>query len=391
MGEGIAGGHDRRSFLRFALGTGLAVAGGSVLTACESISADYGGLLPADSNGLMLPPGFTSRIVATTGSTVPGTTHTWHTAPDGGACFPTNDGGWIYVSNSEAIAGGAGMVRFDATGAVVDARSILTGTLGNCAGGPTPWGTWLSCEEWPFGRVWECDPYGVNPTVERPAMGKFQHEAAAVDPVNHHVYLTEDRTDGGLYRFVPTSYPDLSSGTLEILTDVGGALSWATVPDPDGQPVETRYQVPNTKIFNGGEGIWYRPSFITFSTKGDNKIWIYVPGVNGLGVLYDDNTSPTPVLSGVDNVTTPSTPGPSHVFVCEDGGNMEVVAVDIETGGQSAFVFCRITGRLGSEVTGAAFSPDGNRLYFSSQRSPGETFEVTGPFRTHATTTTTTA
>src|SRR5215510_16087897 len=117
---------DRRSFLRLAVGTGLAVAGGSVLASCEKISADYGGLQPADVNGLMLPPGFSSRIVATTGTTVPGTSYAWHTAPDGGACFPTSGGGWIYVSNSEAVAGGAGMLRFDAAGTLVDARSILS-------------------------------------------------------------------------------------------------------------------------------------------------------------------------------------------------------------------------------------------------------------------------
>jgi secreted PhoX family phosphatase len=231
--------------------------------------------------------------------------------------------------------------------------------------------------------VWECDPLGVNAAVARPAMGKFQHEAVAVDPVNGQLYLTEDRSDGGFYRFTPDAYPDLSTGLLEVMTEVGGTLGWAAVEDPDGSPVATRDQVADMKLFNGGEGIWYRPDFVAFSTKGDNKIWMYIPASNILSVLYDDNTSPTPVLSGVDNVTLPAVPGATHVFVCEDGGNMEVVAVDIETGGQNAFVFCRITGRSGSEVTGAAFSPDGTRLYFSSQRNPGETFEVTGPFRSH--------
>jgi len=212
-------------------------------------------------------------------------------------------------------------------------------------------------------------------------MGKFQHEAAAVDPVNRHVYLTEDKTDGGLYRFIPTSYPDLSAGTLQVMTEIGGVIGWANVPDPDGSPTATRSQVPGTKTFNGGEGIWYRPEFLVFSTKGDNRVWMYIPAINSLSVIYDDGTSPTPVLTGVDNVTMPPVPGATHVYVAEDGGNMELVAVDIETGGQNAYVFCQVTGRANSEITGPAFNPAGTRLYFSSQRSPGETFEVTGPFR----------
>ncbi len=129
---------DRRSFLGRTLGLGFAVAGGSILTACEVLTADYGALGSPDANGLRLPAGFTSRLIATTGTTVPGTSYTWHIAPDGGACFPAPDGGWVYVSNCEWAPGGAGMVRFAADGTIVDGRSILTGTLANCAGGPTP-------------------------------------------------------------------------------------------------------------------------------------------------------------------------------------------------------------------------------------------------------------
>src|SRR5690606_16505945 len=80
------------------------------------------------------------------------------------------------------LTGGAGAIRFAADGSIVDAYGILDGTLSNCAGGLTPWGTWLSCEEWEdtegyaAGRVWECDPFGVEDAVARPALGICKHE-----------------------------------------------------------------------------------------------------------------------------------------------------------------------------------------------------------------------
>ena len=156
------------------------------------------------------------------------------------------------------------------------------------------------------------------------------------------------------------------------------------MPDPDGVPTPCRDQVPTMKVFNGGEGAWYDSGLLYFTTKGDNRVWSYDAAANALTVLYDDDTSPTPVLTGVDNVTVARS---GDVYVAEDGGNMELVLLSPE-GAVAPFLRSNVTG---SEITGPAFNPDGSRLYFSSQRNPGRTYEVSGPFRiTGGGTTTTT-
>lgn len=103
---------DRRSFLRLGLFGAAAVAVGPLVRASvfrEAWAADgpYGALLTADANGIQLPAGFTSRVVARSGQLVTGTAYTWHTAPDGGACFDVPGGGWAYACNSE-VGSGAG-------------------------------------------------------------------------------------------------------------------------------------------------------------------------------------------------------------------------------------------------------------------------------------------
>jgi len=348
---------------------------GALQLANRPAAAQSDRLLPPDSNGLQLLPGFTSRIIAQTGEEVGSTGYRWHPNPDGGATFAQPDGGWIYVSNDEASSGqgGVSMVRFDAQGTIVDARQILTGTSRNCAGGTTPWGTWLSCEEFDGGRVWECDPTGTAAAIVRPAMGTFAHEAAAADPVAKTIYLTEDTSDSGLYRFTPSRWGDLSAGRLEVMTEQAGGVGWAVVPDPTASSQPTRKQVNNIKPFAGGEGAWFADGVLFFTTKKDNRVWSYTPASNDLEVRYDIETSPTPILSGVDNVTVSAA---GDLYVCEDGGNMEVVVLATD-GTVAPFLRMAVSG---SEVTGAAFDPSGTRMYVSSQRNPGTTFEVSGPF-----------
>ncbi|MFI6204972.1 alkaline phosphatase PhoX [Streptomyces sp. NPDC051041] len=383
---------ERRTLLRAAVvGGSSAVLGGTLwrgaahAAPAQPGTGPYGPLGAPDANGVRLPGGFTSRVIARSRQTVPGTSYTWHDAPDGGACY-ADGAGWIYVSNSEINpGGGASAVRFSATGAVTGAYRILSGTRTNCAGGRTPWNTWLSCEEVDRGYVYETDPWGVKAAVRRDAMGRFKHEAAAADPVRRVVYLTEDVTDGCFYRFRPTTWGDLSSGTLEVMVagaGTSGPVTWARVPDPTGATA-TRNQVAGAKRFNGGEGCHYADDTCWFTTKGDNRVWRYDAAAQTIELAYDDSlvTSGTAPLTGVDNVTGSAS---GDLFVAEDGGNMEICVI---TPDGVVAPFLRVDGQSGSEITGPAFSPDGTRLYFSSQRgttgssSGGITYEVRGPFR----------
>ncbi len=339
--------------------------------------AGYGALVGPDANGLLLPAGFTSRVIAQTGEAVAGTDYVWPEAPDGGAVFPTDDG-WIYVANSEAVPGGASMVRFDRDGTVVEARRILGDTLRNCAGGRTPWDTWLSCEEVPEGRVWECDPTGQTPAEVRDALGVCNHEAAAADPVHEVVYLTEDDPAGGLYRFRPDRWGDLRAGVLEALVTDGDALRWQPVPDPSAAEVPMREQLPNLAAFDGGEGADVADGVLWFSTKGDNRLWRLEPDGDDrvhLSVVWDSAAPNGPAaVADVDNVVV----GPNGLpFVAEDGAGLQVVVVAPDG---AMHPVATVTDAPGSEITGPAFTPDGTRLYFSSQRSPGRTYEVSGPF-----------
>jgi len=383
---------DRRTVLRAAvIGAGAAAFSGALWQEAFAAVAQpgpspYGPLGSPDANGLQLPTGFTSRVIGRSRQAVPGTSYRWHDAPDGGACF-ADGAGWIYVSNSEIpLLGGASAVRFAAGGSITSAYRILSDTNVNCAGGATPWGTWLSCEEVPLGRVFETYPQGGRAGVARTRMGRFAHEAAACDPDRRVVYLTEDESDGCFYRFVPDTWGDLNTGQLQVLcagSGTSGPVTWRNIPDRDGFPVFTRWQVGAAKHFNGGEGCYYAGGLCYFTTKGDNRVWIHDAVRQTIDLAYDDSLVPpgTAPLTGVDNITGTSS---GDLYIAEDGGNMEV---NIITPGGVVAPFLRIVGQDGSEITGPAFSPNGSRFYFSSQRGTsgdiggGITYEVTGPFR----------
>lgn len=372
---------NRREFLRSGGILASHAVVGSSLFALGCDQSFFGPLRPPDENGLRLPDGFRSRILARSGDRVADTAFVWPLAPDGGASFEA-PGGWIYVANAELTTnGGASALRFDEAGRVVDAYPICQGTRRNCAGGATPWGTWLSCEEVSNGLVYECDPEGVRPQVERRALGRFQHEAVAVDPKRGTLYLTEDQPDGRLYRFTPDAYADLSSGLLEVAEVFdGNRVRWHAVPFPLPPPrtPPTRRQVPLSTPFLGGEGIVFDRGHVYFTTKYDDRVWDLDPEAQTIRVVYARATDPIGQLGGVDNIAATRA---GDLLVAEDGGNMELVMLTLEG---LALPLLRVEGQPTSEITGPAFDPRGQRLYFSSQRGSdgrGITYEVRGPFR----------
>jgi secreted PhoX family phosphatase len=459
--------YSRRSFVKL-IGSGAAAGAAAPLAAlysrvaagAPSFGPGFGPLAPrlADNaaellipqpNGsaldfrstpiLALPEGFSYRAVSITGEVmsdgklVPGD-------HDGMAAFDGPAASTILVRNHEMsptevkfgnsagvdvdpakkwgrmARGGTSTLVIDQQGRLVKQHGSLGGTWNNCAGGATPWRSWLTCEETfsvsaagtadekKHGYVYEvpADADGAVQAVAIPAMGRFSHEATATDPDTGYVYETEDRSDSCFYRYKPAQYGNLHApgGVLEAMVidtlprvntkagfsgiAVGDTLpvSWVEIetPDPTGDTVRAEAQNKGAAIFYRGEGLWYGNGRIYFVSTGDSsaasvhwgQVWAYDPKAQTVSLVVQ---SPgRGILDAPDNITV----GPDgRLYLYEDGGGEQFV-VQVNEAGQLSQVLRNALNT--SEFCGGCFSHDG-RFMFVNIQSPGITLVVAGPWR----------
>ncbi len=465
----------RRSFLRTSAAVSLGFMGLATFTrhlaAAEAASdIGYGPLLPDPEGVLDLPAGFRYRVISRIGQHMddglltPG-------LPDGMAAFPGPHGKTILVRNHEirnapARLGAFGWSReladrvdpaklYDpghgrlpalggTTTLVYDTRShrlekqfmSLAGTRRNCAGGPTPWGSWITCEEdvtraddenekdhgYNFEVPASADSGLVDP-VPLKAMGRFNHEAVAVDPHTGIVYQTEDRHEGLIYRFIPNKKGELAAGgRLQAMTildrpscdtrnwidqdtqaqsaarfsgdriEPGTVLrvGWMDLEEIDAPEDDLRLRgfEAGAARFARGEGMWYGRKSIYFAcTNGGanrkGQIWRYVPsrfeatpderrfpGMLELFVEPNDHD----LCENADNICVAPW---GDLIVAEDAGDRSDIVGITPQGG-----FYKLASNVldASELAGVTFSPDGSTLFFNQQIT-GITYAVTGPWQ----------
>ncbi|NEA24023.1 alkaline phosphatase PhoX [Actinomadura bangladeshensis] len=391
----------------------------------------YGPLVPDPKGVLDLPRGFHYKQLSVEGDPISeGVVVPGH--HDGMATFPgSRHGRTRLVRNHEqgtngtravgrpeltydpAVNGGTTTLEVDSRGNLLSQYVSLAGTAVNCAGGRTPWGTWLTCEETEgvkgetksHGWVFEVDPDGRRTEpVPLTGLGRFAHEAVAVDPHTLTAYLTEDASGpfGLFYRFRPRAHRGgyhayMRGGSLEamnvrgvpdlsLVTEPGTRLrvEWLDVPDPSAKTTSVRKQFDTITRSQKLEGAWWghgKAYFVaSFSHSGDGaardhagQVWTYDPRRNEieLQLIF----KPGGRFDGPDNITV--SPYGGGVILAEDGdGEQYLVGT---TRKDKPFAMAR-NALNGSEFTGVTFSPDGRILFANRQSDPGATFAITGPW-----------
>ena len=428
---------DRRQFSISLAGSAFAafLASGCVTRSVPDASSGYGPL-DADPAGLIdLPQGFAYRVISALGDPMDDGEAVPDRA-DGMGAFGARDGRVILVRNHElragesalggsaydrwngggALTGGTTTLVYDpASGRVEHQYRSLAGTIRNCAGGTTPWRTWLTCEEdvtsaggsvgADHGWVFEvpADLRGRAAPVPLRALGRFNHEAAAVDPRTGIVYLTEDRDDSLFYRVLPNRPGRLAEGgrlqALALADGRGDSRNWTSVDMLPHRPAAVRWidlagaDSANDDLrargaelggllFARGEGLHMGAGELYFTcTSGGaaklGQVFRYRPGASEEGGsldLFFESSSPDQFHYG-DNLTI----GPNgHLFVCEDQGGdvVDNYIRGIRPDG-TAYPFARL--RMQTELAGACFAPDG-RTMFVNAYSPTRTVAISGPF-----------
>lgn len=452
---------SRRVFLKRSattLGaTALGATFGAYLSAEQSNSSGnasqgYGSLRPVKDEAtglelLWLPEGFTYRSYGWTGDALDDGTPT-PSSHDGMAVVKESGGQVLICRNHERktddgsfgaepitydprAGGGTLHILFDAEqGEWVKAWPSLAGTIKNCAGGPTPWGSWLSCEETTLGPgdvddekrfdleethgwIFEVPADGATTAEPLRGMGRFVHEAIAVDPETGYVYETEDRENAGFYRFLPDEAAMLAAGgRLQMLRAAGATglrkgsrvgqvydVDWVDIEDPTR--AHSPGQIDHSGVFSQGkqqrattfarlEGCWQGNARIYFNAtsggmKGLGQIWEFDPAQQQLKLIFESPSAD--VLDSPDNIAVSPRGG---LVLCEDGDIVPQRLHGLTPEGQLfPFAANNIVLRgerngfrgdfRGEEWAGATFTSDGIWLFVNIQ-TPGITFAITGPW-----------
>lgn len=436
---------NRRGFLS-STGTAFAalVASGCVARGITPIEetgafAGYGPLLPDPNSLLDLPEGFSYKLISSLGD-VMSDGGTVPDKADGMGCLDLGNGEIVLVRNHELVASdGAGgkiahgfgthngdILPGGTTNIVLDAETLavkrefrsLGGTIRNCSGGVTPWGSWLTCEEAPTGpgqryggglainHGWTFevpgDADGLIEAVPLRDMGRFNHEAACVDPETGYVYQTEDRDAGVLYRFIPNVPGKLAEGgklqamVIQGLSDTrnwSGSdmplrklydVSWVDLDNVEAPEDDLRMRAAakGAALIARGEGIHMGEDDLYFcSTSGGAKklgqIFRFVPGRGERAdqvELFFESERKDQFNYGDNLCVAPN----GHVIVCEDQYT-DVVDNHLRgiTPSGAPYDFARLT--LQTELAGACFSPDGKWMFVNAY-APTRTLAITGPW-----------